>query len=93
MIKKIVIFLGILFILFTGLNLYMQKRYQTVECWWGVMYPPLSFIAIEDEESATKQQVRYSSLNSDYLYIAQAEEPQIKYDFAIVKWLKEKFSF
>lgn len=93
MIKKIVIFLSILFILFAGLNLYLQKRYQTVECWWGVMYPSLSFIALEDEETTAKKPVRYSSLTNDQLYIAQEKEIPIKYDFAIIKWLKEKFSF
>lgn len=84
--KKIVIFLGVILILCLSVNLYIRNHYQTVECWWGVMYPSLSFIALEDEE----QTVRYSSLDN-HLYIEQ--EPDIKYDFMFLKWLKEKFSF
>ena len=88
MIKKIVILLGILFILFAGLNYLVQTKYKTVECWWGIMYPSLSFIALEDEEE--KVSVRYSSLDNHF-YLKQ--EPEIKYDFMFLKWLKEKFSF
>lgn len=79
MIKRIVI-------LFTGLNYFIQNKYKSVECWWGVMYPSLSFIALEDEEET----VRYSSLDNHF-YVEQ--EPEIKYDFMFFKWLKQKFSF
>lgn len=84
--KKIVIFLGILLIIFLSVNLYIKNNYQTVECWWGVMYPSLSFIALEDEEENT----RYSSLNTHFV---EQEETEIKYDFMILKWLREKFSY
>ena len=87
MIKRIVILLGILFILFTGLNYFIQNKYKSVECWWGVMYPSLSFIALEEDEEET---VRYSSLDNHF-YVEQ--EPEIKYDFMFFKWLKQKFSF
>lgn len=83
MIKKVVILLGILFILLTGLNYIIQTKYKTVECWWGVMYPTLSFIALEDEEPT-----RYSSLNNTFV----EQEPEIKYDFMFLKWLRQ-FSF
>lgn len=84
MIKRIVILLGLILIILLSINLYI-KRTQTIECWWGVMYPSLSFIALEDEEET----VRYSSLDN-YLYVEQ--EPEIKYDFMFLKWLR-KFSF
>ena len=87
MIKKIVILLGILFILFAIIMFYIQKQNQTVECWWGIMYPSLSFIAIEDEEQVS---VRYSSLDNHFI---QIKEPEIEYDFLLLKWFKEKFSF
>ena len=86
MIKRIVILLGILFILFTGLNYFIQNKYRSVECWWGVMYPALSFVALEDEEET----VRYSSLDNHF-YTEQ--ESEVKYDFMFLKWLKQKFSF
>lgn len=80
--KKIVIFLGLILIIILSVNLYI-KRTQTVECWWGVMYPTLSFIALEDEEP-----IRYSSLNNTFV----EQEPEIKYDFMFLKWLRQ-FSF
>lgn len=83
MIKKIVILLGLILIIVLSANLYI-KRNQAVECWWGVMYPTLSFIALEDEEPT-----RYSSLNTTYV----EQEPEIKYDFMFLKWFREKFSF
>jgi len=83
MIKKIVILLGITIILFAILMTYIQRRNETVECWWGVMYPSLSFIAMEDEEE--KVSVRYSSLDNHFI---QIKEPEIKYDFLLLKWLK-----
>ena len=85
MIKKIVILLGLILIILLSVNLYI-KRTQAVECWWGVMYRSLSFIALEDEEET----VRYSSLDNHF-YVEQ--EPEIKYDFMFFKWLKQKFSF
>ena len=86
MIKKIVILLGILFIILFATFNYVQKKNETVECWWGVMYPALSFIALEDED----EPVRYSSLDNHF--IKQEKEPEIKYDFMFFKWLK-RFSF
>ena len=80
--KKIVIFLGLILIIILSVNLYI-KRTQTVECWWGVIYPTLSFIALEDEEPT-----RYSSLNNTFV----EQEPEIKYDFMFLKWLRQ-FSF
>lgn len=80
--KKIVIFLGLILIIILSVNLYI-KRTQTVECWWGVMYPTLSFIVLEDEEPT-----RYSSLNNTFV----EQEPEIKYDFMFLKWLRQ-FSF
>ena len=78
MIKKIVILLGIILIIVLSINLYF-KRTQSIECWWGVMYPSLSFIALEDEPT------RYSSLDNHYI----EQESEIKYDFMFLKWLRK----
>lgn len=81
--KKLVIFLFIIILLFIGMNYYQQK-YKTIECWWGVMYPSLSFIGFEDNE-----EIQYSSL--DKIKVKPRNET-IKYKSFILEWLKEKFS-
>lgn len=79
--KKLVIFLSLLVILFFGIN-YYKKKTETVECWWGVMYPSLSYIGFEDE-------TKISSTDTDYVYA----DNKIKYKFAIVEWFNNLFSF
>lgn len=80
--KIVIILLAILFIII--INFYNSQR--TVECWWGTVYPSLSFIAIEDEEE--KDTGKISSLNNNYFYLN--EEP-IKIKIAIVEWFKKYF--
>lgn len=84
MIKKIILSLIMLILIIIGIRYYNSKR--TVECWWGVAYPTLSFIAFEDEEDISKQ---ISSTDENFMYI-QKEEP-IKVKIAILEWFKKIF--
>lgn len=77
--KKLVIFLFIIVLLFIGLNYYYQQKYKTIECWWGVLYPNLSFIGFEND-------TKYSSINEI------KPNNKIQYKSFIFEWLKEKFS-
>ena len=74
--KKIVIFLSLFIIVLLSWNFYQQKT-KTVECWWGIMYPSLSFIGFEDN-------TKISSADEDYIYTSN----KVKMKFAIVEWLK-----
>lgn len=74
--KKIVIFLSLFIIVLLSWNFYQQQT-KTVECWWGVMYPSLSFIGFEDN-------TKVSSTDEDYIYT----DNKVKMKFAIVEWLK-----
>lgn len=84
MIKKIILSLIMLILIIIGIRYYNSKR--TVECWWGVAYPTLSFIAFEDEEDISKQ---ISSTDENFMYI-QKEEP-VKVKIAILEWFKKIF--
>lgn len=84
MFKKIIFILLLSLIIFIGLDFYNSQ--QTVECWWGTVYPSLSFIAIEDEEE--KDTGKISSLNNNYFYL---NEESIKIKIAIVEWFKKYF--
>lgn len=84
MIKKIILSLIMLILIIIGIRYYNSKR--TVECWWGVAYPTLSFIAFEDEEDTSKQ---ISSTDGNFMYI-QKEEP-VKVKIAILEWFKKIF--
>lgn len=84
MIKRLLIVLILLGIL-TMVFLHSQK---TVECWWGIMYPTLSYTTFEDDERDT----RISSTEPHYIYLPknQVEEP-VKVKFIFIEWLKELF--
>lgn len=84
--KKIITILIIFFIIFIGIEFYNSQK--TIECWWGVMYPSLSFIPFEDEE---QNNTKLSSNNPHYIYIKQSEEEPIKMKIAIVEWFKNTF--
>lgn len=84
--KKLVIFLIILVLLISGI-LFYQKRYETVECWWGVLYPSLSYIGFESDN----QDSMISSTDKNFIYIANNDK--IEYRFIIIDWLKEKFNW
>ena len=80
--KKILIgILGLCIIIF---GVWYYNSQKSVECWWGVLYPPLSFVGFEEDNT---QRAEISSLDKDYFYI-QKEEP-IKFKFAIVEWFEE----
>ena len=93
MFKKIIFILLLSLIIFIGLDFYNSQ--QTVECWWGVMYPSLSFIAIEDEEEVTTMhKSMVSSSDTNYFYLSEdksEEEEPIKFKMAIVEWFKKHF--
>lgn len=84
MIKKIILSLIVLILIVIGIKYYNSRK--TVECWWGVAYPTLSFIAFEDEENTSKQ---ISSTDENFMYV-QKEEP-IKVKIAILEWFKKIF--
>lgn len=84
MIKKIILSLIVLILIVIGIKYYNSRK--TVECWWGVAYPTLSFIAFEDEEDTSKQ---ISSTDENFMYV-QKEEP-IKVKIAILEWFKKIF--
>ena len=78
--KKILIF-ALVFIIAFFMGWY-KKKTQAVECWWGVMYPSLSYVGFEDE-------TKISSTDKDYVYT----DNKVKYKFAIVEWFENLFSF
>lgn len=84
MIKKVILSLIVLILIIIGIRYYNSRK--TVECWWGVAYPTLSFIAFEDEEDTSKQ---ISSTDENFMYI-QKEEP-VKVKIAILEWFKKIF--
>lgn len=82
--KKLIIFTILFIILLFGINLY-KKKTETIECWWGVMYPTLSYVGFEDID-----ETKISSVDTNYIYIG---DNKVKYKFAIVEWLENLFSF
>ena len=84
MFKKIIFILILGLIIFIGIDYYNSQK--TVECWWGVVYPSLSFIAIEDED---EDETKISALNTNYYYIDKEEPVKIK--IAILEWFKKHF--
>ena len=90
MIKKIVILLGILIILLLSFTLIYIEYTKSVECWWGVLYPTLSFIAFEDNE--LNDNIQYASLGLDYFQASKYEDDStIKYKIGIIEWLNSIF--
>ena len=91
MFKKIIFILLLALLIFIGIDFYNSQK--TVECWWGVMYPSLSFIAIEDEEDTSARKAMISSSDINYFYISEdeVEEEPIKFKIAIVEWFKKHF--
>lgn len=85
--KKILVLLSLILVLIIGF-LYYQHKTETIECWWGVLYPNLSFIGFENEEDNTK----ISALDTDYMP-STTDTEEIQYKIAIVEWLNKLFSF
>ena len=83
--KKFVIYLILIFIIIMGISFFKYKT-EATECWWGVLYPTLSYVGFEDDTSIA----RISNTDTNYLYIPNTT---IKTKFLIVEWLKSKFSF
>ena len=83
MFKKIIFILVLGLIIFVGIDYYNSQK--TVECWWGVLYPSLSLIAVEDED-----ETKVSALDTNYYYINNEDEP-VKIKIAILEWFKNHF--
>lgn len=84
--KKFIICFLIAILLVIGICFFKYKT-EAIECWWGVMYPSLSYIAFEDEDTSV---AKISSSDKDYLYIP---DTKIKTKIFIIEWLKDKISF
>ena len=84
--KKVIICFLIAILLVIGICFFKYKT-EVIECWCGVMYPCLSFIAFEDEDTSI---AKISSSDKDYLYIP---DTKIKTKIFIIEWLKDKISF
>lgn len=84
--KKFIICFLIAILLVIGICFFKYKT-EAIECWWGVMYPSLSYIAFEDEDTSI---AKISSSDKDYLYIP---DTKIKTKIFIIEWLKDKISF
>ena len=78
--KRFVICLVIILLVVLGVSFYKYKT-NSVECWWGVVYPQLSYIAFKDEDT------KVSSSDTDYFYI----DNKIKVKWAIWEWIKSSF--
>lgn len=86
--KKIALGLTAILSIVIGFNIY--NSFKTVECWWGTLYPTLSFVAIEDEER--EQEVgKVSSIDEKYFPTIEKEEEPIKFKIAIWEWIKDLF--
>ena len=81
MFKKIIFVLLIFILVIIGVRYYNSQK--TVECWWGVMYPSLSFIAFEEED---ENEEKISSLDTNFTY-TKKEEP-VKVKIGIIEWIK-----
>ena len=84
--KKFIICFLIAILLVIGICFFKYKT-EAIECWWGVMYPSLSYIAFEDEDTSI---AKISLSDKDYLYIP---DTKIKTKVFIIEWLKDKISF
>lgn len=80
--KKVIVLLCLILVLLTiGISFY-QYQNRTVECWWGVLYPNLSFIGFEEPQ-------QISALDKNYI----PNTDGINFKFAIIEWLKNSFQF
>lgn len=66
---------------------YFNSR-QTIECWWGTLYPTLSFVSFKDDTETTEVS-KISSIDKEYVYIP-TEKP-IKFKLAIIEFLNKYF--
>lgn len=89
--KKIVIIaLIILFIIIMLFKYYDSQK--TVECWWGTIYPTLSFVGFEDTDGKEQEKTaKISASDKDYIYFKEAEEKPIKIKFILFELFKKFF--
>lgn len=84
MFKKIIFILILSILIFIGIDYYNSTK--TVECWWGVIYPSLSYIGFEDEDN---DEGKVSSIDTNYYYFS--EEQPVKIKVAFIEWIKKYF--
>lgn len=88
MVKKIILSLFIIGLIIFGVRYY--NSHKTVECWWGVMYPTLSYVGFEDEENDYESKVSSSEIHYIPTIKEEKEEP-VKVKIAIIEWLNSIF--
>ena len=83
--KFLLLILIIFVIIICGYAYYNSQK--TTECWWGVLYPSLSFIGFEENKS---EKTEFSSVDRNYLFI-EKENDSIKIKIAIIEWFNKYF--
>ncbi len=90
MVKKIILSLFIIGLIIFGVRYY--NSHKTIECWWGVVYPTLSYVGFEDKDEEDNYQSKVSSSETHYLpTIKEEKEEPIKVKIAIIEWLNSIF--
>lgn len=80
MLKKFLF--SFIIILFIAIIIFLIcNYYKTQECWWGVLYPNLSFIAIEEESQESLTTL--SSLTSTKI---SSHNEQFNFKFALIEF-------
>ena len=92
MVKRILIVL-LLLSLIIGIFYYFNSQ-KTVDCWWGILYPSLSYIPIqtENDEDSTIGLGAISLTDNDYYFTSETEEKPFKIGFAIVEFFNKYLS-
>lgn len=75
------IFIGLITLIIVLAGVYYYNSQKTVECWWSVVYPSLTFVGVEDEYGYEAIGVK---LDGDI----KQEKPQFK--FAIFNFLNDQ---
>ena len=93
MVKRILIVL-LLLSLTIGIFYYFNSQ-KTVDCWWGVLYPSLSYIPIqtENDEDEIIGLGAVSFTDDNYHFTLETEEEKpFKIGFAIVDFFSKYFN-
>lgn len=88
--KKSIIYFLICTLITIGIILFKQQ--QTIECWWGVCYPQLSFIGFEDTDENENNKLSSTDLNHKTFIKTTDNNEKIKFKFFIFDWF-DKYYF
>lgn len=93
--KKLLI-IGLLMLILVIGAVWYYNSHKTIECWWGVMYPTLSYVAIEDDDGQSKtadKGTQISSLEPNYVGYSteKTQEEPIKFKLAIIEFFNKYF--